>query len=297
MKTEFVILLFALFVVLFPVALSADVVWLVGEKDPIYGIVESSDANTIRFRQTRDGKKYESVSFDRKSIESVVTNFDALRLAALLPEDWRPWCEYSEELISQKQDPVAHNLAMRLLVIVVGNSSDANQRDAALSDLISLARNADELKRLTQLRYLETGVRPAVQTEAPTTNLKGSNERDAAIELVRAIRNGKDVSELTLDAKLKQTVDSYADVCSWQELVQISKSNRIGEQQLRQLVALEFRLRSDETAIASQEARKVPWHLLASRTEKSLLSFPTIGNVTEFNPNETRFVDGKWSQR
>ena len=297
MKTEFIILLFAFFIVSFQDVSNADVVWLVGEEKPFYGIVESSDASAISFRRTTDGTTYELVSLDRKSVESIVTNFDSLRLASLLPEDWQSWIEYSEELISQKQDPVARNLAMRLLVIVIGNSSDVNQRDAALADLISLARNADELKRLTQLRYLETGVRQSIQAEASTVSLLSSSDRMAAIEVVQAIRNGKDVSSPIRDAKLKQTVDSFADVCSWEELVQISKSNRIGDQQLRQLVALEYQLRTNDAARSSEDAAKVSWHLLANRTEKSSISFPTIENVTEFNPNETRFVDGKWSQR
>lgn len=35
---------------------SADTIWLAGEKEPIYGIVDSSDVTNVSFRRTTDGK-------------------------------------------------------------------------------------------------------------------------------------------------------------------------------------------------------------------------------------------------
>lgn len=297
MKTRFMVSLFVLLMCSHSDVANADSIWFVGEKVPAYGIVESADANTIRFRRTADGKKYELVSIDRKSVESIAINFDSKRLEALVPGAWQSWYEYAEELTSQSRDPVARHLAMRLLVIVAGNSTDANQRDAALADLISLSRNVDESKKLKQLRFLESGIRQASEQEVLASKTLHSTDRLAAIKLVQAIRNDREVVEPTLDAQIKKTIEAFSDVCSWQELVQISKSNRIGDQQLRQLVALEFRLRIGNAAQTKNESSKESWHLLASRGGKSSIVLPTIENVTEFDPGQTRFVNGKWSQR
>ncbi len=297
MKTRLKVLTFALMMPSFCSNVDADTVWLVGEQEPVYGVVESSDESSIRFRQTADGKTFESVLLDRTAIVLIVSNFDRQRLTALVPGDWQTWHQYAEELMSQERDPVARNLAMRLLVIVVGNSSNAEQRDAALADLISLARNDDEFKKLQRIRYLETGVKPPQLKKSQPEATSSPVDRIDAIQLVQSIRNGELIDEQLRNEQLKATIDTFENACSWQELVRISKSNRIDDQQLRSLVALEYQLRISDAAPAKSRAAETSWHLLAGRAGTSSLTLPTIENVTEFDPSQTSFVDGKWIQR
>ena len=273
---------------------SADTIWLAGEKEPIYGIVDSSDATNVSFRRTADGKEFESMTLARSEIESIVTSFDEARLVALIPGDWGSWHRYAEELIPQKRDPVAHTLAMRLLVIVAANTSEA-QRDAALADLISLARNEDQREKLHRLRYLETGVLPLQKKKEVSKAIPNANDRLRATRLVRSIRNGVTIDNLLQDEQVKATVNAFKKVCSWEELVKISKSNRIDQQHLRTLVALEYQLRVGESEGTANRQREVPWHFLAGRTGSKTLSLPTIGNATEFDPTQTRYADGRWT--
>ena len=102
-------------------------------------------------------------------------------------------------------------------------------------------------------------------------------------------------SEMCIRDRVKATVNAFKKVCSWEELVKISKSNRIDQQHLRTLVALEYQLRVGESEGTANRQREVPWHFLAGRTGSKTLSLPTIGNATEFDPTQTRYADGRWT--
>ena len=269
----------------------ADTIWLVDASSPVFGIVEASDENSITFQQTTDGKSFEKVSIARSNVSAIVINVQSQRLEALVNGEWQSWHDYAEELLSQREDPVARGLAMRLLVIVVGNSKNAQQRSAALRDLIALARNETELRNFRQLLFLETGEKQPVGKNSQPI-LPGPEDRQAAARLVQAVRLGRDVSAALKEAKLKQTVSAFAQVCSWDELVQLSNSNRIEKQGLRQLVALEYALRTGETV--AQQNENDTWNVLAGRVATETFSLPTIKTVTEYDPPVTRFVGGPW---
>ena len=290
-----VCVLFAL-ILASPKTVHADSIWLNGASSPLFGIVESSDDQSIVFKKTSDGSTFETVTIPKAQVSSVVINLDAQRLSSLVHGRWQQWQDYAEELFSQKQDPVARNLAMRLSVIVAGNAKDTRQRNAALNDLIALARNETERENLLTLRYLETGQKPPEKQDVPPTNLPSVESRQAAVKLVRSIRLRRDVSQQLASEQLKQTVSAMQQVCSWQELVQIANSNRIDAQDLRQLVALELELRIVDKESKATNTAGGSWHLQASRISNKTVSLPTITSATGFDPDENRFVDGRWEK-
>ncbi len=272
----------------------ADAIWLVDNEAPIFGIVESSGADSIRFRHTTDGTNFDTQTIERSAIETIVVNFDAPRLESLAHGDWQAWQDYAEELASQKRDPVARNLAIKLLIVVAGNSQDDQDREAALTDLIALARDDDERTRFHRLRYLETGIEEAtIQTDSQTP-IPNAVDRIAAAQLVQSIRLGRDVQGLSSDANLQKAVTAVEHICSWQELVQFSRSNRIGSAGIRRLVALEYELRSAKDPATAAGENETSWHQLADRIGSSSLLLPTIETVTEFDPQATRFDNGQW---
>jgi len=277
-------------------AARADTIWLDGKSSPMFGIVESSDDQSIVFKKTSDGSTFESVTISKDRISSVVVNFDAQRLSSLVHGRWQPWQDYAEELHSQKQDPVARNLAIRLLVIVADNAKETRQRNAALNDLISLARNAAERENLLTLRYLETGQKRPEKQVGQTTNLPSPESREAAVKLVRSIRLRRDVSQQLASEQLKETVSAFKQVCSWQELIKIANSNRIDAQGLHRLVALELELRMAGEESKASNTTGGSWHLQANRISNKTISLPTIGSATGFDPDENRFVDGRWKK-
>jgi len=274
----------------------ADTVWIAGESSPIFGIVKSSDETSILFHKTTDGASFEPVTISRDTISSIVINFDAQRISSLVHGDWKSWQDYAEELFSQKQDPVARNLATRLLVIVAGNSKDAQQRNAALNDLISLASDDMKRKKLLAVRYLETGQKRPGDDSPQPMKLPGLEARNAAAQLVRSIRQRRDVRQQLTDKQLQKTVSAFAQTCSWQELVQLANSNRIDDQGFRRLVALEYELRMADSDSNAADTSSGSWHLQANRISSKTFSLPTIHSATGFDPEENRFIDGQWEK-
>ena len=271
----------------------ADVIWLVGQQQPVYGIVDSVGQKQINFRQTTDGQTFQSRKINRRSIATVVINYDASRLSSLAYGDWKPWLELAEELDSQKQDPVARNLAIRLLVIITANSGNLDQRRNAMDSLVSLARNKTEQKQFNRLRFLETG-RGDLEV-AEESQQADPQARKAAADLVRRVRLQQiNQRELAKRVPEMDVISSLEGVCSWQELLQISQSNRIDSRNLRRLVELELTLRSDKKSSVADSQND--WHVLARQIGTSQLTLPSIDNVTEFDPAATKFVDGKWTK-
>jgi hypothetical protein len=272
----------------------ADTLWFEGQQDPIYGIVESTAGGKVQFQRTSDGSTFERIEIDSEKVRLMVKNFDSVRLESLEPGNWNAWHEYAEELFVQRKDPVAHHLAMRLWVVVLGNSQDAQQREAALSNLVGLARSNEERRKLQQLQYLETGKRVTVVNPEAKETMPAMDQRKSAAMRIKSVRNGQGTID-TNDEDLKRVVSYFEGTCSWQELIQISRSNRIGNRSLRLLVELELALLSgDKNGVADQY---VEWHALAVRVGSSTLKLPTVSNVTEFDPLATKFENGKWTRR
>jgi len=274
----------------------ADTVWLVDEKKPVFGLVESIQNGQIQFQRTNDGISFEQVKIDQNSVQSMVISHNAERLGALTHGDWGAWHEYAEELFSQRSDPVARALAIRLLVIVLGNSKETELRKAALADLVSLARNDEEREKLRQLQYLETGKQIAATESQTKQSLPSIEERKSAAQRIKSIRLGRNVGQLADDDSLRKVIAAFEETCSWQELIQIANSNRIDDQSLRLLVALEIELLTKRETTNATE-RRFQWHTLAARVGSSTLNLPSIETVTEFDPLATRFENGKWTRR
>ena len=278
------------------VTVQADTVWRIGVPSPVYGIVDSSDDQSIVFKQTSDGTTFETITIARKTVSSIVVNYDSQRLSSLVHGDWQSWHDYAEELFSQKQDPVARNVAMRLLVVIAGNSKNGRQRNAALNELVELAQNDQQREGLQTLRYLETGKKqPAKDSKKPQAQ-PGSNARESAARLVQSIRRGENVGQQLFDPKIKETVSEFSHLCAWPELVQMAQSNRkIEDQGLRRLVALEYELRGSN-GNAKVKGDGGSWHVQASRVSSEAFTLPTIKSVTGLDPQASRFVDGQWQK-
>lgn len=275
----------------------ADVLWIVGQHEPIFGIVESSNDQQVMFRQTTDGLEFTLRAIKRIDIETMVVNHDSEKLASLQPGDWGEWLRLAEDLDSQKKDPVARDLAMRLLVVVAGNTDRDSQRRTAIEALVSFARSDSQREQLNRLRYLETG-QGAVQNQhlGPTEDV-GLIERVAIAELVRQVRLQQiQHAELARNEEAEKVVASLEGGCSWEELLRISRSNRIDESNGRRLVELELRLRRRESDPSPKTPRS-SWHRLADQVGVREWELPTIENVTRFDPQATRFDDGKWVRR
>lgn len=283
----------------------ADAVWLVDRSEPIFGMVVEQNDQSLRLNQTSDGINFVEVELKRAEVQSVVLNFDAARLERLSPDRLADYYNYAEELLPQAKDPVARRLAIRLFVIVAGNSKQDRVRSAAIASLVRLANSKTERARWRMLQYLETGSPNlnAAQSQDRSGSIKQlatEEQRRGLVQLLQSLRRGETVNLNAVDPIVRKTAALWSELCPWEELQQISKSNRIGDEQLQRLVEFEYAVRQldQQPTVGSNEDRDSPvaasWQQLASRIEIDRVKIPSIGNATEFDPRESVFRDGRW---
>lgn len=307
-QTSLIVVFTALFLVADVAPANADAIWLFGESDPIFGLVVNRDEQAMRFNQTHDGVSFKTVTLKLSSVQSMVINFDVDRLQSLSPDRLKDYRDYAEELTSQAKDPVARRLALRLFVIVAGNSKDRRVRDAALASIVGLANSEEERRRWKTLYYLETGNQgsmprdPSDRTGSPA-ELSSVQQRRELVGLLQSLRKGETVRFESIAPSLRETASLWSEVCSWEELVQISKSNFVNDEQLQRIVAFEYEIRKIDQQPApdahetSSPSVVASWPELANRIAIDRVEIPSIRNATQFDPRQSIFRDGKWRQK
>lgn len=292
--TRLLSLLAILFVLLsFPVHGVADVIWLNSDNQPIYGIVDDAQSSDeqVAFAKTSNGSAFEAVRIDRSNIKAIVINVDKPKLASLAPDKPESWFDHAEWLATQKQDPVARKLAIRLLLITAKHSPEQSIRDSAVRNLIPLARTPEETRKFKRLSWLETGtpdpVRIALADTAPIQ--LDPQQTQLALEIIQAIRRKSPV-----DASRWSAISDTISIPGTESIEAMANAKELSSQQLSQLVALEFRLRNPGLPITRSNPT---WLELQSETKTVDLEFPTIDNVTEIDPSKTLFRDGSWFRR
>ena len=282
-----------LVLLLLPSGSQGDVVWLKNQSQPLYGIVDLAQSNDtqLAFSKTSNGTDFELVLVDRNNIKATVINVDKSKLEALVPDKPESWFDHAEWLSTQKQDPVARKLAIRLLLITARHSPQKSIRDSAIQNLIPLARTDEESRKFKQLSWLETGTPVHGNNsgaDAVTLQLDPA-QRNVALDIVQAVRRGSRV-EPARWSEFKEIVG----VPVGESVAAMSKADTLSRQQLNQLVTLEFRLRNPDLP---KTQTKSNWLDFRSAIQQVQLDFPTIDNVTEIDPSKTLYLNGTWVKR
>jgi hypothetical protein len=273
--------------------LFADVIWIKGRETPVFGKLVSSNDTEVVFRAYENGQLQPGTKLQKSLVEQLVVNFDATRLEGLDPSQPNAYRDYAEELIPQSDDPVARQLARRLLLIAAFQSSrqtdSSDTQNAAMKMLVQLADSESEKRQLEMIRFLNS---PNSQTNP--------FENSEPIKLVRALRQEQPgvARSLLLDAENRKTFRLWNDELSLESLDQVLKVNRPSKSQLNDLLRVEAGiLRQLNVALAterSNRSRKQNWGDFAFESSTDLTSIPRFENVTEFDPTESVYRNGIW---
>jgi hypothetical protein len=295
---------------LFPSIAFADVLWLVDDPEPKFGLVAEANDEVVRFNESVDGVNFEAVEYQRSKVTALVVNVDFKRLESLSVDRISEYRDYAEELIPQAVDPVARRLAIRLLVIVAGNSDGKKVRKAAIASLVRLASTKEERQRWRLLEFLETGSNHSPSLEKLNQNRPRTSaaDRNELVALLQSLRRGEKRSLANVKLSVRETANVWRETCSWEELEQIAKVNLLRDDQLQRLVNLEYEIRrvdqgdamdgengSNANSLKTNE-EQTPWNELALRSEKRKIEFPTIENATEFDSRDYLFRNGRWQR-
>ena len=285
-----------------PAAAAAVVVLPKGADKPVMGYLVRQDERSIVIRQVQPGGKSRELSFSKAEIDELIITVSPERLAALNPAYLELYWEYAEELAEKQRDPEARDHAIRLYAIAAARG-DGALRNSALLGLVALARSPEEERLFRAAAYLndpdhEAAILTAPVTTARTSAPPPSNDLLSAVKLAR---QGKAAAAKALLAKPAVQADSskIATIIAPDELAEACAGRPLTDAQLRKLLEAELALENatnPRSAAESAPASSQSW----SQSKKSgqLTPVPVISldRLTEFDPAECLFRNGKWAR-
>ncbi len=277
----------------------ADVVWIKGEAAPGYGtVVEQSDQEIVfqPFGQTVTG----NVEIPKASIELLVINIDRPRLERLDPRNPEAYRDYAEELATQKVDPAARELAVRLYLIAAyltqGEPGQLELQQSCLTGLLALAENDRQAEKWKMLRLLND---PAASWEPEETQNflpVTETERKLALQVVRMIRqgNGIEAAGLIEQPATASALSRWSSICSLDELKRIGMLNRLTTSQLHLLLKIELSILQNSEPGRVESDRQRRWSEYAMSRSTIAGAITGYKTATRFNPEESTYRNGVW---
>ena len=263
-----------------------------------FGLVESQDADSIRFRLHPE-LGGESRVFPRDEVVALVTNIDLSRLANLNPGNLEAYRDYAEELASQSKDMQAGDLAIRLFLIVAYGSNQAGTqqkssalRNSAIRNLQALSRNEPERRAFAKLAFLYQVADLRLAEQEPDLS---DAMKSRLLFLLKAVRSrNMDLARQLKDRPpIAQVWPRWSTTCSWDELGRIIEQGGPSSIQLERLLKMEVDLLTGQDANRSEKTTDF-WAVQAVDHDHRAELIPKFLNVTEYDPRQAVFVDGHW---
>ena len=306
-RRPFWILLIAVTAVLVASFAHAAVVYKKGSTQPIAGYLLREDDREVVLRQSREGGRTEDVAIPKSEIEDLLHTVDPARLASLDPARPQEYREYADELAEKKLDPEARDAALRLYVIAAHMGQGSRMSDAGhgpMLGLIALARSPDEEARFRAAAFLADPRhdRALLRTPTPIASTAAPANPSAQrklLEAVQLIRRGKgDVAgRMILLPEVAAELALARAIVTREEFARLCKTQQLDDGELKTLLKLELAL---ETALSppaptttSQSNATRAWSELAARPQPPQMPL-SLEHLTEFNPRQTVFREGKW---
>ncbi len=281
----------------------ADVVYRQGLPSPLVGKITQDDAEGIVLKFDRPQQGVTQILIPRDEIAEHIITVSPSRLEALKDGEWTQYRDYAEELAAYRIDPQAHQLAIRLYLIVAYYSND-NLRSGAFRALIEIARSAEEEKRFRSLAFQVMGDKASSLLAPPkgVTPIQLPNEsaQQDLLQCIRLVRQGAGEQALDLadSPAVQAAFEAISNVMTFRDFRDAAYDRNISQDRLKQLVQLELALLGGaQRRNAAQPVSTSPdWGRLVA--EDSRQPFVPVGweNVTEFDPRESRYQKGTWKR-
>jgi len=269
-----------------------------GSMTRFFGLVESQDADSIRFRLHPE-LGGESRVFPRDEVVALVTNIDLSRLANLNPGNLGAYRDYAEELASQSKDMQARDLAIRLFLIVAYGSNQAGTqqrssalRNSAIRNLQALSRNEPERRAFAKLAFLYQVADLRLAEQEPDLS---DAMKSLLLFLLKAVRSrNMDLARQLKDQPpIAQAWQRWSTTCRWDELGRIIEQGGPSSIQLERLLKMEVDLLTGQD-LHSPGKRADSWAVQAVDHDHRAELIPKFLNVTEYDPQQNVWCNGQW---
>ena len=283
---------------------SAVVVFKRGEDKPVMGFLIRQDENQVVVRRPLADGRFRDHVFLRSEIADLILTIDEERLAALSQDRPKAYRDYADELAAKRQDPEARYTAIRLYLIAAHLDQKREGRSAMLG-MIALARSEAEESRFRAMAYLLDEDHDRSLLKSPQLSVDSPLSLDAAakqklLAALRLAREGDKTKARTLltDPSVRKQIEQFEDVIAYADLLNDVNAGDLPHSMLRKVVSLELALSAGGVSSGSdQPARKrqeVSWQLALRRDGSAPFPVLTLESLTEFDPRECHYREGKW---
>jgi hypothetical protein len=292
-------------VLLLPAMSRAVVVLPKGASKPVMGYLVRQDDRAVVIREILPDGKPREQSIARDQIDELILTVLPERLTELDPARPQLYREYAEELAEKRRDPEARDMALRLyhMAAVLG---DGALRRGALLGLAELARSPQEERRFRAAAYLYDPEHDAAllagDSDARVTSTPNSTESLkellAALRLARQGKGGQ-VKAIVEKPAIQEQLAGLSKIIAGDELAAACTAKNLSDEQLYKLLkaetAIEASLSERGPAAASElAAPSAGWSAAVKSRGLGALPSLALDSLTEFNPRQCVYRDGKW---
>lgn len=277
----------------------ADIVVVRGETRPLVGkvTVDQDDQVVVEVQDAEGLTREHHVA--RERVLLIVLAEDQEKLSGLVPGQWEDYRRMAEELASQRLDPHATELAIRLFLIVAYHER-GSVREGAIASLVGLARSPEEERKFRTLAYRSAEQDQVQWLQPPVTQIRAplsAAERELLLRTVRLIR--QDEGDLALgtlrDEEFLATYVKVEHLLAYQDLKRYAYSRSINPRRMSDLLRFELALLDPSGQTELAEARKgtTGWSSIPLELQPPLRDVDWM-NATEFDPRDHLYRDGSW---
>ncbi|MCL4202740.1 MAG: hypothetical protein KJ000_09605 [Pirellulaceae bacterium] len=275
---------------------SGVVVFERGKPQPTIGRLVRQDERAIVIQMEPPGAAPTLREILRSDIEELLIVVSEERLAALRPENPSAYRDYAEELAVKRKDPDALLASLRLYLIAAHLSPETLGQSCLLG-MVALARSPAEERRFRAMAFLldPSHDRSILKSAAESAVVRDEVGRSGLLKAVQAMRRGQRRIALQLADRdpVRKEFEKYEDLIGWEEFRNIE--DEIPPQALRRLLTIEWLLTRDgEDSAAMFADRRTSWSQIAERQELQPLAPLTLETLTEFDPRECVYQQGRW---
>ena len=281
----------------------ADVVYRRGLPSPLVGQVTQNDAEGIVVKFDMPQQGVTQILIPRDEVVEHIVTVSASRLEALNDGDWAQYRDYAEELAAYRVDPQAHQLAIRLYLIVAYYAND-NLRSGAFRALIEIARSAEEEKRFRTLAFQVMGNKASHLLAPPKgitpIQLPDESAQRELLQCIRLVRQGAGEQALDLadSPAVQAAFESISNVMTFRDFRDAAYDRKISQDRLKQLVQLELALLggAQRRNVAQPISTSPDWGRLVAEDSRQPFVPVEWANATEFDPRNSRYQKGTWER-
>lgn len=271
----------------------------------LYGRISARSESEIIFLERVNADNYIERRIPAGNIASLIQTIEDPQLRELNPAEPKKYLQLAEKLATFRADPEARDLAIRLYVIAADLAADT-EKSHCLQSLIALGRSDDERRRLRELAFLvdvTAGADILSDGSSAVPSVPEPREIAELIPLVQQIlRQESAAAALLAQATVHEQFQRLAAARllstpgGLARLQELAAARQHSLDDLQWLIQLELALLQLARGEPGPRAR-TSWFEASRDASSATWSLPTLATVTEFDPANNVFRDGKWGSQ